>query len=82
MIAIIVGTSASTATFHVYKASLRARSRLVDNALKTPWTESSTRVIPLPNGDPIVFASYLRLIFKGISISPDMSIVSQKWHQV
>ncbi|KAH7092175.1 hypothetical protein FB567DRAFT_625230 [Paraphoma chrysanthemicola] len=64
-VTIRVGTGDKAKDFTVYEKFIRASSAFVDNALKGPWLESTSRTISLPEFAPNPFDRYHRWLLTG-----------------
>jgi hypothetical protein len=61
---VIVGKdSEKQQTFFVHEGLICARSKFFHKALNGNWTESSERLVKLPDDKPVIFELYLQLLY-------------------
>ncbi|KAH7068226.1 hypothetical protein BKA63DRAFT_556737 [Paraphoma chrysanthemicola] len=65
IVTIRVGKGGQIQDFMVYEKVIRASSAFVDNALKGPWLETTTRLISLPDFASDTFDRYHRWLLTG-----------------
>ncbi|KAF2444475.1 hypothetical protein P171DRAFT_360502 [Karstenula rhodostoma CBS 690.94] len=63
LIRAIVGVGQDQQSFWVDTARICERSRFFKNAMQSPWKESSTQIVRLPDCNPEIFAMYLELVY-------------------